>query len=139
MGSSVAVPVCDTVPFPVPAVTKTVCAEQCDGRCYGPYVSDCCHRECAGGCYGPKDTDCFVRAFYFILFYSPCHSLCGSLMLSSVKFKILSLLMYRVHTRRLRMQTLAFSIFHVLLTSLIYIILPINRSMRFINTDLEPL
>lgn len=43
-----------------PAVTKTVCAEQCDGRCFGPFVSDCCHRECAGGCYGPKDTDCFV-------------------------------------------------------------------------------
>ncbi len=43
------------------AVTKTVCAEQCDGRCFGPYVSDCCHRECAGGCSGPKDTDCFVR------------------------------------------------------------------------------
>ena len=42
------------------AVTRTVCAEQCDGRCYGPYVSDCCHRECAGGCSGPKDTDCFV-------------------------------------------------------------------------------
>nr|XP_047914357.1 receptor tyrosine-protein kinase erbB-4 isoform X6 [Anser cygnoides] len=41
-------------------VTKTVCAEQCDGRCYGPYVSDCCHRECAGGCSGPKDTDCFA-------------------------------------------------------------------------------
>uniref|UniRef100_A0A672GR52 receptor protein-tyrosine kinase n=1 Tax=Salarias fasciatus TaxID=181472 RepID=A0A672GR52_SALFA len=43
-----------------PTVTKTVCAEQCDGRCFGPYVSDCCHRECAGGCYGPKDTDCFA-------------------------------------------------------------------------------
>uniref|UniRef100_A0A8C7ZJL7 Receptor protein-tyrosine kinase n=1 Tax=Oryzias sinensis TaxID=183150 RepID=A0A8C7ZJL7_9TELE len=42
------------------AVTKTVCAEQCDGRCFGPYVSDCCHRECAGGCFGPKDTDCFA-------------------------------------------------------------------------------
>ncbi|MEQ2166360.1 Receptor tyrosine-protein kinase erbB-4, partial [Goodea atripinnis] len=41
-------------------VTKTVCAEQCDGRCFGPYVSDCCHRECAGGCFGPKDTDCFA-------------------------------------------------------------------------------
>ncbi|TKS66634.1 Receptor tyrosine-protein kinase erbB-4 [Collichthys lucidus] len=26
-------------------LTKTVCAEQCDGRCFGPYVSDCCHRE----------------------------------------------------------------------------------------------
>uniref|UniRef100_A0A4W4GPB7 receptor protein-tyrosine kinase n=1 Tax=Electrophorus electricus TaxID=8005 RepID=A0A4W4GPB7_ELEEL len=38
----------------------TVCAEQCDGRCFGPYVSDCCHRECAGGCSGPKDTDCFA-------------------------------------------------------------------------------
>ncbi|PWA32117.1 hypothetical protein CCH79_00013364 [Gambusia affinis] len=43
------------------AVTKSVCAEQCDGRCFGPYVSDCCHRECAGGCSGPKDTDCFAR------------------------------------------------------------------------------
>uniref|UniRef100_A0A8C2HBT3 receptor protein-tyrosine kinase n=1 Tax=Cyprinus carpio TaxID=7962 RepID=A0A8C2HBT3_CYPCA len=41
-------------------MTKTVCAEQCDGRCFGPYVSDCCHRECAGGCSGPKDTDCFA-------------------------------------------------------------------------------
>ncbi|KAG5214027.1 hypothetical protein JEQ12_009813, partial [Ovis aries] len=41
-------------------LTRTVCAEQCDGRCYGPYVSDCCHRECAGGCSGPKDTDCFA-------------------------------------------------------------------------------
>uniref|UniRef100_A0A4W3J6B7 receptor protein-tyrosine kinase n=1 Tax=Callorhinchus milii TaxID=7868 RepID=A0A4W3J6B7_CALMI len=41
-------------------ITKTVCAEQCDGRCFGPYVSDCCHRECAGGCSGPKDTDCFA-------------------------------------------------------------------------------
>uniref|UniRef100_A0A672LSP9 receptor protein-tyrosine kinase n=1 Tax=Sinocyclocheilus grahami TaxID=75366 RepID=A0A672LSP9_SINGR len=38
----------------------TVCAEQCDGRCFGPYVSNCCHRECAGGCFGPKDTDCFA-------------------------------------------------------------------------------
>uniref|UniRef100_A0A8K9Y1Y3 receptor protein-tyrosine kinase n=1 Tax=Oncorhynchus mykiss TaxID=8022 RepID=A0A8K9Y1Y3_ONCMY len=42
------------------AVTKTVCAEQCDGRCFGPWVSNCCHRECAGGCSGPKDTDCFA-------------------------------------------------------------------------------
>uniref|UniRef100_A0AAY4DJG0 Receptor protein-tyrosine kinase n=1 Tax=Denticeps clupeoides TaxID=299321 RepID=A0AAY4DJG0_9TELE len=41
------------------SLTKTVCAEQCDGRCFGPYVSDC-HRECAGGCSGPKDTDCFA-------------------------------------------------------------------------------
>lgn len=60
--------------FPL-TVTKTVCAEQCDGRCFGPYVSNCCHRECAGGCSGPKDTDCFVRhtlPSFFI--YSP-HSL----------------------------------------------------------------
>uniref|UniRef100_A0A665WJR0 receptor protein-tyrosine kinase n=1 Tax=Echeneis naucrates TaxID=173247 RepID=A0A665WJR0_ECHNA len=42
------------------AANDTVCAEQCDGRCFGPYVSDCCHRECAGGCSGPKDTDCFA-------------------------------------------------------------------------------
>ncbi|GCB66743.1 hypothetical protein scyTo_0007929, partial [Scyliorhinus torazame] len=40
--------------------TKTVCAQQCDERCFSPFVSDCCHRECAGGCLGPKDTDCFA-------------------------------------------------------------------------------
>lgn len=51
---------CFFLSFPL-TVTKTVCAEQCDGRCFGPFVSDCCHRECAGGCYGPKETDCFVR------------------------------------------------------------------------------
>ncbi|XP_066482236.1 receptor tyrosine-protein kinase erbB-4 isoform X1 [Tiliqua scincoides] len=42
------------------SLTKMVCAEQCDGRCYGRSVSECCHRECAGGCSGPKDTDCFA-------------------------------------------------------------------------------
>ncbi|KAI5615178.1 receptor tyrosine-protein kinase erbB-4 precursor, partial [Silurus asotus] len=41
-------------------LTKTVCADQCDSRCFSPYVSDCCHRECAGGCLGPKNTDCFA-------------------------------------------------------------------------------
>ncbi|XP_072339453.1 receptor tyrosine-protein kinase erbB-4-like isoform X1 [Scyliorhinus torazame] len=41
-------------------LTKTVCAQQCDERCFSPFVSDCCHRECAGGCLGPKDTDCFA-------------------------------------------------------------------------------
>lgn len=66
-GELCALPLCDMSLFLPHAVTKTVCAEQCDGRCYGPYVSDCCHRECAGGCYGPKDTDCFVRAFLCIL------------------------------------------------------------------------
>uniref|UniRef100_A0A8K9Y292 Receptor protein-tyrosine kinase n=1 Tax=Oncorhynchus mykiss TaxID=8022 RepID=A0A8K9Y292_ONCMY len=45
---------------PTNSMTKTVCAEQCDGRCFGPWVSNCCHRECAGGCSGPKDTDCFA-------------------------------------------------------------------------------
>ncbi|XP_069790067.1 receptor tyrosine-protein kinase erbB-4-like isoform X2 [Narcine bancroftii] len=41
-------------------LTKTVCAQQCDKRCFSPFVSDCCHRECAGGCSGPKDSDCFA-------------------------------------------------------------------------------
>ncbi|XP_032880198.1 receptor tyrosine-protein kinase erbB-4 isoform X1 [Amblyraja radiata] len=41
-------------------LTKTVCAQQCDERCFSPFVSDCCHRECAGGCSGPKDTNCFA-------------------------------------------------------------------------------
>ncbi|TTN33611.1 Receptor tyrosine-protein kinase erbB-4 [Bagarius yarrelli] len=42
------------------SLTKTVCADQCDSRCFSPFVSDCCHRECAGGCSGPKHTDCFA-------------------------------------------------------------------------------
>ncbi|KAF7689754.1 receptor tyrosine-protein kinase erbB-4-like [Silurus meridionalis] len=41
-------------------LTKTVCADQCDSRCFSPFVSGCCHRECAGGCSGPKHTDCFA-------------------------------------------------------------------------------
>ncbi|XP_072512816.1 receptor tyrosine-protein kinase erbB-4-like isoform X2 [Salminus brasiliensis] len=44
------------------SLTKTVCAEQCDGRCFGPFFTNCCHRECAAGCSGPKDTDCFACA-----------------------------------------------------------------------------
>uniref|UniRef100_A0A3Q1ASB0 Receptor protein-tyrosine kinase n=1 Tax=Amphiprion ocellaris TaxID=80972 RepID=A0A3Q1ASB0_AMPOC len=41
-------------------MTKTVCALQCNGRCFGTKPSDCCHSECAGGCTGPLDTDCFA-------------------------------------------------------------------------------
>ncbi|XP_061640418.1 receptor tyrosine-protein kinase erbB-3a [Phyllopteryx taeniolatus] len=41
-------------------LTKTVCAPQCNGRCFGRNPSDCCHNECAGGCTGPFDTDCFA-------------------------------------------------------------------------------
>uniref|UniRef100_A0A3P8TCB2 Receptor protein-tyrosine kinase n=1 Tax=Amphiprion percula TaxID=161767 RepID=A0A3P8TCB2_AMPPE len=41
-------------------LTKTVCALQCNGRCFGTKPSDCCHSECAGGCTGPLDTDCFA-------------------------------------------------------------------------------
>uniref|UniRef100_A0A8C7F2T1 Receptor protein-tyrosine kinase n=1 Tax=Oncorhynchus kisutch TaxID=8019 RepID=A0A8C7F2T1_ONCKI len=43
-----------------PSVTKTVCAPQCNGRCFGRSPSECCHMECAGGCTGPLDTDCFA-------------------------------------------------------------------------------
>ncbi|XP_017271404.1 receptor tyrosine-protein kinase erbB-3a isoform X2 [Kryptolebias marmoratus] len=39
-------------------LTKTVCAPQCNGRCFGKNPNECCHSECAGGCMGPKDTDC---------------------------------------------------------------------------------
>uniref|UniRef100_A0A3B3XQ77 receptor protein-tyrosine kinase n=1 Tax=Poecilia mexicana TaxID=48701 RepID=A0A3B3XQ77_9TELE len=42
------------------SVTKTVCAPQCNSRCFGRNPSDCCHVECAGGCNGPLDTDCFA-------------------------------------------------------------------------------
>ncbi|XP_062852662.1 receptor tyrosine-protein kinase erbB-3a [Trichomycterus rosablanca] len=41
-------------------LTKTVCAPQCNGRCFGRSPSECCHIECAGGCTGPQDTDCFA-------------------------------------------------------------------------------
>ncbi|XP_034564833.1 receptor tyrosine-protein kinase erbB-3a isoform X2 [Notolabrus celidotus] len=41
-------------------LTKTVCAPQCNGRCFGTNPSECCHIECAGGCTGPLDTDCFA-------------------------------------------------------------------------------
>ncbi|CAL8339089.1 unnamed protein product [Merluccius merluccius] len=41
-------------------LTKTVCAPQCNDRCFGKSPSECCHIECAGGCLGPLDTDCFA-------------------------------------------------------------------------------
>ncbi|KAF7667758.1 hypothetical protein LDENG_00051340 [Lucifuga dentata] len=41
-------------------LTKTVCAPQCNGRCFGRKPNQCCHMECAGGCTGPLDTDCFA-------------------------------------------------------------------------------
>lgn len=44
------------------SVTKTVCAPQCNGHCFGRSPSECCHIECAGGCSGPLDTDCFVSS-----------------------------------------------------------------------------
>ncbi|KAF0036282.1 hypothetical protein F2P81_011594 [Scophthalmus maximus] len=40
-------------------LTKTVCAPQCNGRCFGTSPRDCCHIECAAGCKGPLDVDCF--------------------------------------------------------------------------------
>uniref|UniRef100_A0A3B4AQY5 receptor protein-tyrosine kinase n=1 Tax=Periophthalmus magnuspinnatus TaxID=409849 RepID=A0A3B4AQY5_9GOBI len=41
-------------------LTKTVCAPQCNGRCFGTSPRDCCHSECAAGCQGPLDVDCFA-------------------------------------------------------------------------------
>lgn len=41
-------------------LTKTVCAPQCNGRCFGRNPNECCHIECAGGCTGPLDTDCYA-------------------------------------------------------------------------------
>ncbi|XP_066526360.1 receptor tyrosine-protein kinase erbB-3b [Hoplias malabaricus] len=41
-------------------LTKTVCAPQCHGRCFGTSPRDCCNTECAGGCTGPLETDCFA-------------------------------------------------------------------------------
>ncbi|ELV12036.1 Receptor tyrosine-protein kinase erbB-3, partial [Tupaia chinensis] len=42
------------------SLTKTICAPQCNGHCFGPNPNQCCHDECAGGCSGPQDTDCFA-------------------------------------------------------------------------------
>uniref|UniRef100_A0A8C4F3C9 Receptor protein-tyrosine kinase n=1 Tax=Dicentrarchus labrax TaxID=13489 RepID=A0A8C4F3C9_DICLA len=41
-------------------LSKTVCAPQCNGRCFGTSPRDCCHTECAAGCKGPLDVDCFA-------------------------------------------------------------------------------
>ncbi|XP_028308979.1 receptor tyrosine-protein kinase erbB-3b isoform X2 [Gouania willdenowi] len=41
-------------------LTKTVCAPQCNGRCFGTSPRGCCHIECAAGCRGPLDMDCFA-------------------------------------------------------------------------------
>eukprot|EP00064_Thunnus_orientalis_P002181 superscaffoldBa00000153_g2188 len=43
-----------------PEMTRSVCAPQCNRRCFGRNPSECCHSECAGGCTGPLDTDCFA-------------------------------------------------------------------------------
>ncbi|XP_069053576.1 receptor tyrosine-protein kinase erbB-3 isoform X2 [Lepisosteus oculatus] len=45
-------------------LTKTVCAPQCNSRCFGRDPNDCCHVECAGGCTGPHDTDCFACSHF---------------------------------------------------------------------------
>ncbi|XP_010219358.1 PREDICTED: LOW QUALITY PROTEIN: receptor tyrosine-protein kinase erbB-3-like, partial [Tinamus guttatus] len=41
-------------------LTKTICAPQCNGRCFGRAPNECCHEECAGGCTGPRQTHCFA-------------------------------------------------------------------------------
>lgn len=41
-------------------LTKTICAQQCSGRCRGKSPSDCCHNQCAAGCTGPRESDCLV-------------------------------------------------------------------------------
>uniref|UniRef100_A0A3Q2QFV4 receptor protein-tyrosine kinase n=1 Tax=Fundulus heteroclitus TaxID=8078 RepID=A0A3Q2QFV4_FUNHE len=41
-------------------LTKTICAPQCNSRCFGRNPNECCHIECAGGCKGSLDTDCFA-------------------------------------------------------------------------------
>ncbi|EPQ02825.1 Epidermal growth factor receptor [Myotis brandtii] len=41
-------------------LTKTICAQQCSGRCRGKSPSDCCHNQCAAGCTGPRESDRLV-------------------------------------------------------------------------------
>uniref|UniRef100_A0A8C5MKE9 Receptor protein-tyrosine kinase n=1 Tax=Leptobrachium leishanense TaxID=445787 RepID=A0A8C5MKE9_9ANUR len=38
--------------------TKTICAQQCNRRCYGTMPTECCHDECAGGCTGSTNSQC---------------------------------------------------------------------------------
>uniref|UniRef100_A0A674B1C0 receptor protein-tyrosine kinase n=1 Tax=Salmo trutta TaxID=8032 RepID=A0A674B1C0_SALTR len=45
-------------------LTKTVCAPQCNGRCFGTSPRDCCHIECAGGCTASQDMDCFACSHF---------------------------------------------------------------------------
>lgn len=52
--------------FSLSAVTKNICAEQCNGRCYGRAPTECCHDECAGGCTGSLNTQCFVSTVNWI-------------------------------------------------------------------------
>lgn len=59
-------------------VTKTVCAPQCSGRCFGRNPSECCHVECAGGCTGPKDTDCFVSPSLPQALMIRCYTCCST-------------------------------------------------------------
>ncbi|XP_067406463.1 epidermal growth factor receptor isoform X2 [Emydura macquarii macquarii] len=41
-------------------LTKSICAQQCSGRCRGKEPSDCCHNQCAAGCTGPRESDCLA-------------------------------------------------------------------------------
>lgn len=41
-------------------LTKVVCSEQCESRCFGPGSNECCRPDCAGGCSGPYKRDCFA-------------------------------------------------------------------------------
>ncbi|KAG8452434.1 hypothetical protein GDO86_004292 [Hymenochirus boettgeri] len=41
-------------------LTKTICAEQCNARCFGKFPTECCHDECAGGCTDSSNLKCFV-------------------------------------------------------------------------------
>lgn len=67
------------------SVTKTVCAPQCNGRCFGRNPSECCHIECAGGCTGSMDTSCFVS---LLLLKGPFTqvTVAGTGLLSSISF-----------------------------------------------------
>ncbi|XP_028917874.1 epidermal growth factor receptor isoform X1 [Ornithorhynchus anatinus] len=60
-------------------LTKTICAQQCSGRCRGRSPSDCCHNQCAAGCTGPRESDCLVcRKFRD---EATCKDTCPTLML----------------------------------------------------------
>lgn len=69
-------------------LNKVVCADQCDGRCFGTAPNACCHQECAAGCNNATKRDCWgCKHFYND---GRCEQQCPPLLIyDSVNFNII--------------------------------------------------